>query len=657
MSQYKIHRVRFIDYTPKSINSSAFNSKSQKVAFSRDDGSIEIRNPLTNMTIDYVIPGKDGRSVEHIEWCGDRLFSGGLSGDLIEWNMQKLVPEYHQDSYGGAVWCIKFNHALNMLAAGCEDGSIRLFQVTDDGIEYLRALNIQESRILSLSWDYSDEMIVSGGFDCSMRLYDVNSGRIFSRMTTDMIKGQRTLVWSVEFLKDQTIVMGDSLGNTQFWNGSTQTLMKSFNSHCADVLAIAISEDEQTVYSAGIDSKVARFVLSLIDGNWEWVLIDSVRATDYDTRTLVYCKTEQPFLISGGIDPRFVVYPIDSFNTQSFMRYSCLPSSNCCHLAYNKNIIMSTDEHQVNAWILGDTTNKEAKPKKLLEIKVKGSDHLICADISVNAKYIAYSTIAKANIVELSNHNEGVTIKKLSTTLPASTHIKFLSDEKQLVSLSPETGLNVVNIESGTCTQVNFANHMKPTLPLTQLHLSKDGKYACIIDTKQSIFIFSLEREEFVTKLPNFNSNITECNFHPTNNNLFIVTSLKELYEYDIDQEKLLPWASDVTKKGFLKKLGRESHNINNLVFNPSLPDEIFLQAKENFGKLIYNCGIQNTVEEGVKKKKRKLLNDSLKVNRDYTNIMYLDITSGGEIVIVERLINSILEKLPEALKLKKFGV
>ena len=258
MPQYKVHRVRFVDFTPKSINCAAFDndSKLPKVAFSREDGSIEIRDPGADWVLVSIIPGQEGRTVEHLVWCDGRLFSGGMNSEIIEWNLELLKPLYQQDSYGGSVWSLKFSYSKKLLAAGCEDGSIRLFDVFRDSIMYAKCLNKQEHRILSLSWSHDDLMIVAGGFDCRMRVYDVKTGRVTMNMTTDNLKSGNTMVWSVNFLKDSTIVMGDSLGNTQFWDGITGTLLQTFKSHLADVLAVAVSHDEKMVFTTGIDSKV-----------------------------------------------------------------------------------------------------------------------------------------------------------------------------------------------------------------------------------------------------------------------------------------------------------------------------------------------------------------------------------------------------------------
>ena len=56
------------------------------------------------------------------------------------------------DSNGGAVWCLAVNSTGTRLAAGCEDGRIRLFDIEDGRLDYMRSFAPQNGRVLSLAW-------------------------------------------------------------------------------------------------------------------------------------------------------------------------------------------------------------------------------------------------------------------------------------------------------------------------------------------------------------------------------------------------------------------------------------------------------------------------------------------------------------------------
>ena len=44
------------------------------------------------------------------------------------------------------------------------------------------------------------------------------------------------------------MVSGDSRGKTSFWNGKIGTLVDSYQTHKADVLAVAVSKDQQVFH-------------------------------------------------------------------------------------------------------------------------------------------------------------------------------------------------------------------------------------------------------------------------------------------------------------------------------------------------------------------------------------------------------------------------
>lgn len=124
-------------------------------------------------------------------------------------------------SQGGPIWSIAANPASTILALGCEDGSVRLINLQYEELTHLRRLDRVKSRILSIAWgppvprqtkgqtaqadsdsddddeDWTDSWLVTGCSDSSLRKWDLATGRVLDRMSTDKIRGERTLVWAV----------------------------------------------------------------------------------------------------------------------------------------------------------------------------------------------------------------------------------------------------------------------------------------------------------------------------------------------------------------------------------------------------------------------------------------------------------------------------
>jgi len=62
----------------------------------------------------------------------ERLFSGGLDGSIIEWNLYTAAIAQEIKGVGGAIWDMKVNSKGDSLAVACDDGSLRGFAVSVD---------------------------------------------------------------------------------------------------------------------------------------------------------------------------------------------------------------------------------------------------------------------------------------------------------------------------------------------------------------------------------------------------------------------------------------------------------------------------------------------------------------------------------------------
>jgi len=654
MSKYNVHRIRFLEYHPKSINSIAYDSVGKQLALSREDGSIEILDRTNNWSTVLILPGQDGRSVESLLWCKGRLFSGGLSGELIEWNLARVSPKGSYDSYGGPIWCLSSNKVNDCVAVGCEDGSVRLFEVLTDSLMYMRSLDKQEGRILSLDWSYDGKIIVTGGADGTMRLYNVSTGHVTSRIKLEGTHRKKTLVWSVHFLSDMTIASGDSLGTVQIWDAKTATQTQVFRSHLADVLSLCVSSDEQFMYATGIDSKVVKFGItnSGPEGK-KWVSMKNVRATNYDTRSLAYLGDEPQCLVSGGVDPRLVIYPLDDFSSKTFLRFPCLPPERVCSLAANSNRLAYREQHKVDIWSV-DTK----EPLKVAEINTKGKDHLICVAMSRCGSYVAYSTVQRSCVLSLSI-KEGVTMLekvKLPSTEPCYT-ILFTNDSKHIIMATLQGSLLMYEVSQKENISVTFElpTNTEVTLPWCHMVISPDDRYLAIVDRAGSGHVFDISSKEYVAPLPRVQSRVCHITFKPDSDSVFMLCTDRKMYEFEISEEKLLPWCLSVNEAQIISdSIEYLNDPITKVMFNPKKPDELFYHSKEVLGKLKYNTNVSAYKKKSKKRKHED--NSPLKTLGRFTNIMFMDFNTAGDLVVVERLISDILAKLPPALYVKKFG-
>lgn len=106
-----------------------------------------------------------------------RLFCSGLNGKLFEISLEDLTISNITDSYGGGIWCMDYDSHSEMIALGCEDGSIKLIDVAVGNLTFLKSFNKTETRIMSIKWSKDGSTIYSGNSNGIIRSWNTNLGR------------------------------------------------------------------------------------------------------------------------------------------------------------------------------------------------------------------------------------------------------------------------------------------------------------------------------------------------------------------------------------------------------------------------------------------------------------------------------------------------
>lgn len=373
-SQAIVHRCTFIPWAPHSINSIAFDQVGRNyVAVARSDGDIELWNCVdAKWFLEGVITGSKDKPIRSVAWSQGRLFGASLSGDIFEFDVLQLRVAHSCNSHGGAIWDLKASPAdPSLLAAACEDGHVRIFKISDEGISFLRGCGGTKNgeRVLSVCWHGDGEVLFCGGADSQIRCLAVQSGRMLFAMTVENYGQEPTLIWSIQVLSDFTVISGDSLGHVQIWDGGIGTLRQSFAMHGADVLSVQVSEDEQHIYATGIDSKIVQF--SCVDTTdsfgvglpKKWVSTKSRRHHTHDVVSMTLAKNQNgdELIIAGGVDTQLSYILTKEFGDVKGRVHKFLPfrqAAVCCASA--SKLVACTQHHTANIWAMGRPKSTEA---------------------------------------------------------------------------------------------------------------------------------------------------------------------------------------------------------------------------------------------------------------------------------------------------------
>ncbi|XP_015116456.1 U3 small nucleolar RNA-associated protein 4 homolog [Diachasma alloeum] len=689
MSTCKIHHVKFYNLAPRSITCLSYEKITKKLALSRNDNSIEIWNVSHTPFLEQIIPGKPRDSIESLLWIAPhRLLSTGLRGFIIEYDLITLKPKYCQSVTGGAAWCLDVNPLHTRIAVGTEDGYVNTFAITQDNLVYEKIFDKQKGRILCLKWDNTGDMIFTGSND-TVRVWNANSGHAIHKMTTGRKQNRKeTIVWCLGVTNDNHVISGDSRGVLLVWDPSMGTLIESHESHTADILSLAVSEDSNVIYSAGIDPVIRSFskVLLKSSGRCQWVKGIERRLHIHDVRALVETNGK---LYSAGVDGYLAQ---SSYPPKNLVKYPPLLSNPCVTICRKSRCILLRYSNYLELWRLGtsntiDSPDRngyvkekngmvyqlEEDPIKLLELRTKKNEGIISYAITKDSKMIIYST---DNHVRVFNFDivEGdamLTKSESDFSVGRIQMMMFSPNNKLFVTANNENGFNQVNVfkveHKRFALKCSFNSGKQKLKNIGLMCFSPDNEFLICGDLEGRVVSYLVqecdaEEPEFWV-LPSYECPATAMAVQQESNNLVIVYADHKIVEYNLSRRQYTEFSNNLQTRIPNHWLTR-SFPIVNITFNPNDQNVIILHDDTT----VYVVQ-KNRFSDGGTKIAKTVNNEEdsnstsssqgqyvFQVIKKYKHLVHLEWLKNGELIAVEVNPISFTEKLPPALKQKSFA-
>ncbi|KAL1297846.1 hypothetical protein AAFC00_006373 [Neodothiora populina] len=491
-----IHRSRFVAYPSSPINTLAFSRSNDKnltepkpalkLALGRANGDIEIWNAdKGNWVQEIIFPASDDRSVDALAWIQEpdetdhegkavlgqlRLFSIGSTPAVTEWDLQTGLAARTSTGNFSEVWCFAAQPRWKAskgaadaareregefrgqnIVIGCGDGSLALLSTADDDLVFQRFLarsSNRKARCMSVTWQ-NRNTIVAGFTDSTIRVFDARSGAMLRNMSLGAgVPGspRDSLVWRLKCLPDGNIVSADSNGEVRIWDGSTYALSQRLLGHESDCLELITSTDGQTIFSGGMDGRIAVYKLGAREGDKKgrWAKVSHRRMHDGDIKAMaVYDTKQMSIVVSGGLDTTPVVTPLRSFGQQHHRRLPGLPQSSVCASAPSQRLLVTWWDREISIWRINKPDPERIspvpeQPRKLLSrIAIQGEHVISSATISEDGSLLAVATLTSIKAFHLSPTNDPMDdrlrVRKLA--LPED----FDSMGARLVAFSPDS--------------------------------------------------------------------------------------------------------------------------------------------------------------------------------------------------------------------------
>ncbi|HEY9783612.1 MAG TPA: NB-ARC domain-containing protein [Leptolyngbyaceae cyanobacterium] len=223
-------------------------------------------------------------------WQADLRLVNLQGASLQNANLAKSV---FAETFGG-IFSLAFS-PNGILAMGDSNGEVRLYQVTDgqQQIQSIASLVAHTNWVVSLAFSYDGSILASSSTDCTVKLWDVNTGeclqtlsghsngvfsvaftpddriiasgsddcsiRLWSVRSGKCLKILLGLSWakSIAFSPDgKTLVSGGNDNTIKLWDVSSGQVVKTFQGHCDGIKAIAFSPCGKMVASGSHDRTI-----------------------------------------------------------------------------------------------------------------------------------------------------------------------------------------------------------------------------------------------------------------------------------------------------------------------------------------------------------------------------------------------------------------
>lgn len=713
MADYAVHRCQLFEYTPRSIQcmSSCMHPNGSKdiiglLAVGRENGAIELlRHTKSGFYVYLTIPGSTERNLEDLLFCDGRLYSAELQGVISEYDLKKGNKKYSEDGYGGAVWCLAAGYGNEKLAAGCEDGSLKIFSCSGERLEFEKSMDRQDGRILSCSFHPNNQFLASGSVDV-IRIWSYQSGHAVQRIRLDSRKTDN-IVWAVKMLSDHTVVSGDSMGKICFWNGKNATQTHSFEIHKGGVLSLCVSEDESTVYASGVDPRVVALHRQIEQNGIPmdvrqplgmeippppesvWVKGETLQVHTHDVRALTIIGE---FLASGGVDTNILLFQTKLSARRQLRKISPYPHQSIVHFSPKTERLLLQYRDYLDIWQLGiaedvprDVGDKvwlERQPVKLCQLKSSSSDpnEISCSAMSNCGHWVAYGTCITFKLLWLSWVDEEICILKTRTPwIKSPAAISFCPDSKYCIVTSLNGKVYVMKLNLSGLVHLEHVIKPEEGHSCPSVKIAANCKYFAAADLEDNIRVYSLEKPELKCVLPKRDSFPTVFSFKPSSNCLFIAYHNHSVIEYDVDSEAYTDWSKHAIKADFnlSEYAGRfaskpkralcwntspithitfpdaEAKNIvfasHGSVFFVDYLTDVF--KKFNFAKEPFFAVVNASRESGSP------MSCPVKKYNQFENILCCSFfRNGASILAVERPWRDVCDNLPPSLYLKKYG-
>lgn len=279
------------------------------------------------------------------------------------------------------VTCLAFGtKSFQLMATGGEDRKVNIWQI--GSTSNLWSLDKNKSAIQSLCFDNDEQCIVSGNRSGSIKIYDLNEGRLARNLS-----GHQVSVNSLQYHAfGEFIVSGSSDCTMKVWDIRNKTCLQTYSGHDKPLTCVRFSPDGRWVASSSEDGSLR--IWDLVAGkllNSFFVKPGHITSFDFNPHD---------FMLSAVTSVRSVkVWDLDSMKPSFAVPSDSSPVRAMCHSDYRDGAICTATKDMLKVWS-GSDAHASGGTAKLLASRDMGWDGIADMKVTPQHRILAGSFIS-----------------------------------------------------------------------------------------------------------------------------------------------------------------------------------------------------------------------------------------------------------------------
>lgn len=437
MTEVSIERCQFIRSNPLPVQ--AISTRDGLLAVARKDASIDIYFLSGHHhQLRHHIPAHPSHSIEAMIWLDSALITAGITGHITLWDYRSSSVIRSYEASSTPIWSMSASPSDSMIAAGSEDGNIRLFSIdSNNRLQDHRTLfPPTPTRCLSLSWHPTRPLLASSHFDGTVHIWDTLHSRLCHTFTAS------DSIWALQWTHEgRTLAAGDSRGRLHFYQlDPFPAHLQTIQTHQASIFSLCTALDPNipTIYAAGIDPTICQ--LRYQDNRWK--ITGRKRRHTHDVRQLCISSN---LLVSGGLDGNIIIHAVKSF---PYDKPLVLRRQALCSTASSERFLISTSPYdRAQLWRLSPPALELeiplSSPATALALSPDGRSLLISNSSSTRLFSASPSWNSTWSVPHTSHHLAFISATRFITVIcKAGTYLVCLYELSSCVNLLSQTKIS-----------------------------------------------------------------------------------------------------------------------------------------------------------------------------------------------------------------------